>query len=124
MTAQLRAEFRKMRTTRTNFGLLLGLVVLVLLGVMGGSFGSESDLSSPENQREVIGNGAFAAAFAALIGLMAMTSEFRHGTIRATFLFTPARTQSGDREGAGQHRRRPRLRFCSARLSRSESASR
>ena len=41
MTAQLRAEFRKMRTTRTNFGLLLGLVVLVLLGVMGGSFGSE-----------------------------------------------------------------------------------
>lgn len=93
MTAQLRAEFRKMRTTRTNFGLLLGLVVLVLLGVMGGSFGSESDLSSPENQREVIGNGAFAAAFAALIGLMAMTSEFRHGTIRAAFLFTPARTR-------------------------------
>ena len=34
-----------MRTTGTNFGLLLGLVVLVLLGVMGGSFGSESDLS-------------------------------------------------------------------------------
>ena len=24
---------------------------------------------------------------------MAMTSEFRHGTIRATFLFTPARTR-------------------------------
>ena len=93
MTAQLRAEFRKMRTTRTNFGLLLGLVVLVLLGVMGGSFGSESDLASAENQREVIGNGAFAAAFAALIGLMAMTSEFRHGTIRAAFLFTPARTR-------------------------------
>jgi hypothetical protein len=82
-----------MRTTRTNFGLLLGLVVLVLLGVMGGSFNSEAELSLAENQREVIGNGAFAAAFAALIGLMAMTSEFRHGTIRATFVFTPARTR-------------------------------
>jgi hypothetical protein len=41
----------------------------------------------------VIGNGAFAAAFAVLIGVMAMRSEFRHGTIRATFVFTPDRTR-------------------------------
>src|SRR4029079_10975787 len=40
---------------------------------------------------ELVGNGSFAAVFAALIGVMAMTSEFRHGTIRATFVFTPAR---------------------------------
>jgi ABC-2 type transport system permease protein len=82
-----------MRTTRTNLGLLLGLVALILFGVIAGSFGSESDLSLIENQRELVGNGAFAAAFAALIGVMAMTSEFRHGTIRATFVFTPARTR-------------------------------
>jgi ABC-2 type transport system permease protein len=80
-----------MRTTRTNLGLLAGLVALVLLGVIGSAFGGESDLSLPENQRELVGNGAFGAAFAALIGVMAMTSEFRHGTIRATFVFTPAR---------------------------------
>ena len=30
---------------------------------------------------------------------MAMTSEFRHGTIRPTFVFTPARTRVVDREG-------------------------
>ena len=34
MTAQLRAELRKMATTRTNLGLLLGVVALILLGVM------------------------------------------------------------------------------------------
>jgi hypothetical protein len=91
--AQLRSELRKMRTTRTNLGLLLGLVALILFGVIAGAFSSEADLSLPENQRELIGNGTFAAAFAAMIGVMAMTSEFRHGTIRATFVFTPARVR-------------------------------
>jgi ABC-2 type transport system permease protein len=93
MIAQLRSELRKMRTTRTNLGLLLGLVALVLFGVIMGSVGSEAELSVSENQRELIGNGAFAATFAALIGVMAITSEFRHGTIRATFVFTPDRTR-------------------------------
>lgn len=93
MIAQLRSELRKMATTRTNLGLLGGLIGLILFGVIAGSFGSEADLSSPENQRELVGNGAFAAVFAALIGVMAMTSEFRHGTIFATFVVTPARTR-------------------------------
>jgi ABC-2 type transport system permease protein len=31
--------------------------------------------------------------FGALIGVMVMTSEFRHGTISATFVVTPARTR-------------------------------
>jgi ABC-2 type transport system permease protein len=93
MIAQLRSELRKMRTTRTNLGLLLGLVALILFGVIAGSFSSEADLSLLENQRELVGNGTFAAVFAAMIGVMSMTSEFRHGTIRATFVFTPARTQ-------------------------------
>lgn len=92
MIAQLRSELRKMRTTRTNLGLVLGLVALILFGVIAGAFSSEADLSSLENQRELVGNGTFAAVFAAMIGVMAMTSEFRHGTIRATFVFTPART--------------------------------
>jgi ABC-2 type transport system permease protein len=81
-----------MRTTRTNLGLLLGLIALVLFGVIaGGLSGGETDFAERLNQRELVGNGAFAAVFAAMIGVMAMTSEFRHGTIRATFVFTPAR---------------------------------
>ncbi|MGE5274050.1 MAG: hypothetical protein ACM3QU_09890 [Verrucomicrobiota bacterium] len=91
MSAQLRSELRKMRTTRTNLGLVLGLVALVLFGVIAGSFSGESDLGLAEDQRELVGNGSFAAAFAALIGVMAVTGEFRHGTIRATFVCTPSR---------------------------------
>jgi ABC-2 type transport system permease protein len=81
-----------MLTTRTNVGLLLGLVALILLGVIGGAFSSTADLSLADDQRSVVGNGAYAAAFAALIGVMAFTSEIRHGTIRATFVFTADRT--------------------------------
>jgi ABC-2 type transport system permease protein len=89
--AQFRSELRKMRTTRTNVGLFAGLIALILFGVIAGSFGSQVDLDTVETQREIVGNGAFAAVFAAMIGVMAMTSEFRHGTIRATFVFTPER---------------------------------
>lgn len=45
MTGQLRSELRKMGTTRTNFGLLLGLVALILFGVIAGSFAGDIDLS-------------------------------------------------------------------------------
>jgi ABC-2 type transport system permease protein len=93
MIAQLRSELRKMATTRTNVGLFVGMIALILLGVIAGAFSSEADLSVATNQRELVGNGAFAAVFAAMIGMMAMTSEFRHGTIRATFVFTPARSR-------------------------------
>ena len=53
MTAQLRSELRKLRSTRTN----LGLVALILFGVIAGAFGSEADLSDLETQRELVGNG-------------------------------------------------------------------
>ena len=91
MIAQIRSELRKMATTRTNVGLFLGMIALILFGVIAGAFGEEADLAQVTNQRELVGNGSFAAVFAAMIGVMAMTSEFRHGTIRATFVFTPAR---------------------------------
>ncbi len=110
MTAQLRSELRKLRTTRTNLGLLLGLVALILFGVIAGAFSSEADLSILETQRELIGNGAFAAVFAAMIGVLAMTSEFRHGTIRATFVFTPARVHVVAAKARGELPRRDRLR--------------
>ena len=111
MIAQLRSELRKMATTRTNLGLLLGLIALVLFGVIAGkkSFGSEADFTRVENQQELIGNGAFGAIFAALIGVMAMTSEFRHGTIRATLSSAHPRSRGG-REGIREHAGRNRLR--------------
>ena len=92
MIAQLRSELRKMRTTGTNLGLLLGMVTLVLLEVLISGLSMESyGLALPENQREILATGSTGGLFAALIGIMAMTSEFRHGTIRSTFVVTPLR---------------------------------
>lgn len=95
MTAQLRSELLKLRTTRTNrllLGWMVGLVVLVVaLHVL--SF-SESALAQEANQMKILGLGtSIGALFAALLGAMSVTGEFRSGTIRPTFLVTPRRTR-------------------------------
>jgi ABC-2 type transport system permease protein len=92
MTDQLLSELRKMRSTRTNLGLLAGMVALILLTVLlAGSLSKAADLAQHDDQHGLLSAGTSAALFAALIGVMAITSEFRHGTIRPTFVFTPNR---------------------------------
>ena len=94
MTDQLLAELRKMRSTRTNLGLLGGMVGLILLTVLlNGFIPKPHELATYDNQYVLLSAGTSAALFAALIGVMAITSEFRHGTIRPTFVVTPHRTR-------------------------------
>jgi ABC-type transport system involved in multi-copper enzyme maturation permease subunit len=94
MTDQLLAELRKMRSTRTNLGLLVGMVGLILLTVLlTGFISKKPELADVENQYAVLSAGTSAALFAALIGVMAITGEFRHGTIRPTFVVTPHRSR-------------------------------
>jgi len=94
MTDQLLAELRKMRSTRTNLGLLAGMVALTLLMVLINGFVlSVAELRGHDNQHLLLSAGTSGALFASLIGVMAITSEFRHGTIRSTFLVTPRRSR-------------------------------
>jgi ABC-2 type transport system permease protein len=94
MTSQLLSELRKMRSTRTNLGLLAGMVALILLTVLlSGVVTKKPDLANLENQYSVLSAGTAASLFAGLIGVMAITSEFRHGSIRSTFVVTPHRTR-------------------------------
>jgi ABC-type transport system involved in multi-copper enzyme maturation permease subunit len=94
MTDQLLSELRKMRSTRTNLGLLAGMVALILLTVILTGFITKApELVDLENQYALLSTGTSAALFAALIGVMAITSEFRHGTIRPTFVVTPRRSR-------------------------------
>jgi ABC-2 type transport system permease protein len=94
MTDQLLSELRKMRSTRTNLGLLAGMVALILLSVLvGGLVEKAVQLRSHDNQHALLSSGTSAALFAALIGVMAITSEFRHGTIRSTVVVTPRRSR-------------------------------
>jgi ABC-2 type transport system permease protein len=93
VTAQLRSELFKQRSTRTALGLLAAMVGLVLFAVLLHGFGLSADsLDGTSEQLMVLGRGGvLAAVFAALLGALSITGEIRHGTIRPTFLFTPRR---------------------------------
>ena len=92
MILQLRSELVKLRSTRTNLGLLVGMIGLVLLIVIiTGLAVTPAELAKDEHQRALFGLGLAGGFIAALIGVMSICSEFRHGTIRTTFVFTPQR---------------------------------
>jgi len=92
VTDQLLSELRKMRSTRTNLGLLAGMVGLTLLSVLlTGLVVDRTELGGHDYQHTLLSAGTSGTLFAALIGVMAITSEFRHGTIRPTFVVTPSR---------------------------------
>lgn len=92
MNGEVRSELLKMRSTRTNLALVLAVLALVLLVLLiAGLAASESSFVTESDQRHLIAVGGFSTVFAALIGIMSVTGEFRHGTIRPTFLFTPRR---------------------------------
>jgi ABC-2 type transport system permease protein len=89
--AQVRAEFLKIRSTRTTLGLVSGLLVIVIaISVLSGILTNAGDLSTVEDQRQLLNTGSLAGIFAALAGILVVTSETRFGTIRPTFLVTPS----------------------------------
>jgi ABC-type transport system involved in multi-copper enzyme maturation permease subunit len=94
MTAQIRAELLKIRSTRTTIALILGMIALILLiTLLTGLLTHPSGLASKEDQRQLLGVGSLAGVFSALAGVLLVTGEYRYGTIRPTFLFNPKRSQ-------------------------------
>jgi ABC-2 type transport system permease protein len=94
MIAQVRAELLKIRSTRTTIGIVLGMIALILLfSLLSGLLTKAPSLTSTEDQRGLLGVGSLAGVFSALAGIMLVTSEYRFGTIRPTFLFTPKRSR-------------------------------
>ena len=92
MTAQLRSELLKLRTTRTVALLLLAAAGLTLFGAcIEGLSPTRAELMTEETQRSLLGAGITAVLFATFAGLIAVTSEFRYGTIRPTLLVEPRR---------------------------------
>jgi ABC-type transport system involved in multi-copper enzyme maturation permease subunit len=91
---QIRAELLKIRTTRTTIGLLLGMLALILLFVLlTGLIATVSGLSGRDNERQLFGIGSLSGIFAALAGVLLVSSEYRYGTMRPTILFTPRRSR-------------------------------
>ena len=94
MIAQTKAELLKLRSTRTTVGLVLGMLALIILfGLLAGLLTHARSLTTPEDQRGLLGVGSLSGVFSALAGVLLVTSEYRFGTIRPTFLFTPRRSR-------------------------------
>jgi ABC-type transport system involved in multi-copper enzyme maturation permease subunit len=95
MTAQLRSELLKQRTTRTILLLPLWMTGLIALIVLLHVFSLDiPTLSQRGGQLKIVGWGtSIGALFAGLLGAMSITAELRHGTIRPTLLATPNRSR-------------------------------
>jgi ABC-2 type transport system permease protein len=92
MTHQLRSELLKLRTTSTTAVLLLAASGLTLLAVfLEGLSPAVGALAEEGSQREMFSAVTSAVLFATFAGVIAVTSEFRHGTIRPTLLVEPRR---------------------------------
>jgi ABC-2 type transport system permease protein len=94
MIAQIRAELLKIRSTRTTIALLLGMIALILIfTLLDGLLSHPSGLMGKESQRTLLSVSSLTGVFSALAGVLLVTSEYRFGTIRPTFLFNPVRSR-------------------------------
>ena len=94
MRGQFRSELLKQRSTQTALFLFLGMVGLVALAVAMHVLAlGKTRLATNAHQLEVFQIGTRAGMlFAAIAGALAITAEFRYGTIRPTFLVEPRRS--------------------------------
>ena len=95
MTALLRAELLKVRTTRLLVGSLLAAVVVTVATLAqviltAGRAGAPS-LGTATGALAVLGAGGRAALVALVVGVLIATSEPRHGTLPTTLLVAPRR---------------------------------
>lgn len=94
-----RAEIRKLFSSWMAPGIVIGglgfvlVSVIPLLALDGTEVGIEAgvDLTDPENVQILLGSATAANLFIVLLGVVMMTTEFRHGTITSMLLGEPRR---------------------------------
>jgi hypothetical protein len=98
MKQLIAAEMLKLRTTRLVYGLLFATLALAVVGTLGtvalsGEIEQTFALDTAEGVRNVFANAGAGSIFVLVLGILGMTSEFRHNTVTETFLVTPTRGQ-------------------------------
>jgi len=101
MGALLRSEWRKVTTTKLLWVLVLVAIVyscvqtvtltLVASGLLPGVPEQDELLLDPQYITTLLAQTGTAATFVLILGIIAMTGEFRHMTITSTFLTAPRR---------------------------------
>jgi ABC-2 type transport system permease protein len=97
VTRLLRAELRKVVTTKLWWGMMLGSMAFAALGVVsqiatnGLRNNAAAPLSSPVTQRAIFSSSVSGYIFSVIVGIIIITTEFRHFTSRPTFLLEPRR---------------------------------
>jgi ABC-2 type transport system permease protein len=92
MKSLIHAEVTKLITTWGAFGLLLGAVAISVLAVVAPGENAVAEFSRPLHEQQ----WAFIVAtlmrvFLLVLGIRAVTDEFRHGTMTPSLLVTPKR---------------------------------
>lgn len=95
MTGLIAAEILKLRTVRSTW--ILSIIGWILVGVSAaaGVFGAygEDFTGSGQQVADAIGSTGGNSIIVLVVGLLAMTTEFRHGTVGRTLQITPSRTK-------------------------------
>ncbi len=93
MKNQIISEFRKLRTVRSTWGLLVGALLLVAVGVIAVLWeGTSASLAAPVTSQPLVRVSLSVTWFFTLIlGLRSFTDEFRNGSIVPTLLAEPHR---------------------------------
>ncbi len=95
----LRSEWRKLVSVRMWMGLAIAAIlftainagVLIALSGLDIEGGAVPVLTDPDALRTVYASAGQASVFALVLGILGMTSEYRHLTITSTLLATPRR---------------------------------
>jgi ABC-2 type transport system permease protein len=99
MTHLLRSELRKVATTKLWWGMLLGSMAFAALGVVaqiatnGLTNNPAGPLNDPATQRNIFSSAVSGYIFSAIVGIILITTEYRHFTSRPTFLLEPRRAR-------------------------------
>lgn len=89
MSRGFRAELLKLTTVRTPLGLAVGAVLLVAIAVVA-AVGTGA-VDHPQGDGRLVQATGTASLLALILGVLVVTTEYRHGTITQTFLATPVR---------------------------------
>ncbi|MDP9093924.1 MAG: ABC transporter permease [Actinomycetota bacterium] len=91
MIRLVRAEFLKLRTTQVWFWLLVASVAITALSVVGQIAGTSNAIELQAHTRDVFASAHMAYIAVFVLGILAVTTEFRYQTITASVLATPSR---------------------------------